>query len=59
MTANVPRMEKGSASAGMSVADPLCRNRKITPTTSTSVMSIVDLDVGERLADGPRAILRG
>ena len=27
MTANVPRMEKGSASAGMSVADPLCRNR--------------------------------
>ena len=41
MTVNVPRSEKGSASAGMSVADPLCRNRKMTPTTSTSVISIV------------------
>ena len=30
MTANVPKIENGSASAGMSVADPLCRNRKIT-----------------------------
>ena len=27
MTANVPRIEKGSASAGISVAEPLCRNR--------------------------------
>ena len=27
MTANVPRIEKGRASAGISVADPLCRNR--------------------------------
>ncbi len=41
MTANVPRMEKGSASAGMSVADPLWRKRKMTATTSSSVTSIV------------------
>ena len=41
MTANVPRIEKGSASAGMSVADPLWRKRKITATTSSSVISIV------------------
>ena len=41
MTAKVPRMEKGSASAGMSVADPLCRKRKMTPTTSASVTAIV------------------
>ncbi len=41
ITANVPRIENGSASAGISVAEPLCRNRKITPTTSTSVASIV------------------
>ena len=41
ITANVPRMENGSASAGMSVADPLCRKRKITATTSTSVAIIV------------------
>ncbi len=41
MTANVPKIENGSASAGMSVADPLCRKRKMTPTTSSSVMTIV------------------
>ncbi len=41
MTANVPRMENGSASAGMIVADPLCRNRKMTATTSASVIAIV------------------
>ena len=27
ITANVPRMENGSANAGISVADALCRNR--------------------------------
>ena len=27
MTAKVPRIENGSASAGISVAEPLCRNR--------------------------------
>jgi hypothetical protein len=41
ITVNVPRTEKGSASAGMSVADPLWRNRKMTPTTSSRVTSIV------------------
>jgi len=41
ITAKVPRIEKGSASAGIIVAEPLCRNRKITPTTRTSVISIV------------------
>ena len=41
MTAKVPRIENGSASAGIIVAEPLCRKRKITPTTSTSVISIV------------------
>ena len=57
MTANVPRIENGSASAGISVAEPLCRNRKITPTTSTSVIEHRHLDVGERRADRARAIL--
>ena len=42
ITANVPRMENGSAIAGIIVAETLCRNRKITPTTSTSVTSIVN-----------------
>ncbi len=41
ITANVPRIEKGSASAGMSVAEPLCRKAKMTPTTRSSVTSIV------------------
>ena len=41
MTANVPRIENGSASAGIIVADPLCRNRKMTPTTRSSVTTIV------------------
>ena len=41
ITAKVPRMEKGSASAGINVAEPLCRNRKMTPTTRISVISIV------------------
>jgi hypothetical protein len=41
ITANVPRIEKGSASAGISVAEALWRNAKMTATTRTSVMSIV------------------
>ena len=41
MTAKVPSTENGSASAGMSVADQLWRNRKITPITSTTVSAIV------------------
>ena len=41
MTAKVPRIENGSASAGMSVADPLCRKTKMTATTSASVIAIV------------------
>ncbi len=41
ITANVPRMENGRARPGMSVADPLWRKRKMTATTSRSVMSIV------------------
>ena len=41
MTVNVPSMENGSASAGMIVADGFRRNRKITPTTSPKVTSIV------------------
>jgi hypothetical protein len=41
ITANVPRIENGRASAGMSVAEPLWRNAKITATTSPSVTSMV------------------
>ncbi len=41
MTATVPRIENGSASAGIVVAEPLCRNAKMTSTTSTSVTTIV------------------
>ena len=41
ITVNVPRIENGRASAGIIVADPLCRNAKMTPMTSTSVTSIV------------------
>ena len=41
MTANVPTSENGSARAGIIVAETLRRNRKMTPTTSTSVSSIV------------------
>jgi len=42
ITANVPRSENGSASAGMSVAEALWRKRQITPTTSASATSIVN-----------------
>ena len=41
ITAKVPKIENGSASAGISVAEPLCRKAKITATTRTSVISIV------------------
>ena len=41
ITAKVPSSEKGRASAGMSVAEPLWRKTKMTATTSTSVSSIV------------------
>ena len=41
ITAKVPRIENGSASAGISVAEPLWRKAKITATTSSSVISIV------------------
>ena len=42
ITANVPRMEKGSASAGIRVAETLRRNRKITMITSASVAAMVN-----------------
>src|SRR5258706_3679250 len=41
MMLNVPRMEKGSAMAGIMVADSFRRNRKITRITSVSVASMV------------------
>jgi hypothetical protein len=34
-------MENGRARAGITVAEPLCRNAKITATTRASVMSMV------------------
>jgi len=43
ITTKVPRIENGSASAGMSVARAFWRKTKITSTTSTSVTSIVIL----------------
>ena len=41
MSANVPTTDSGSARLGISVAEALRRNRKITSTTSSSVMSRV------------------
>ena len=41
ITANVPSIVNGSARLGMMVAETLRRNKKITPTTSTSVISMV------------------
>src|ERR1041384_1380951 len=41
MTANVPTMEKGSAMAGIIVADVLRRKRKITRITRAIVANIV------------------
>ena len=41
ITTSVPRIENGSASAGISVARPLRRNAKITITTSSSVNPMV------------------
>src|SRR5438034_8078387 len=43
MTAKVPTIENGSARLGMTVADRLRRNRKITMTTRASVRSSVNL----------------
>jgi DDE superfamily endonuclease len=41
MTANVPTIENGRAIAGIIVAEPLRRNRKITRITTTSVATMV------------------
>ena len=43
ITENVPMIDIGSAKLGMIVADQLRRNRKMTPTTSTSVSSSVNV----------------
>ncbi len=40
---NVPTSEAGSARLGISVAEMFRRNRKITSTTSTTVMASVSL----------------
>ena len=42
ITANVPTIDSGSASEGISVARTLRRNRKITITTRQSVSSSVN-----------------
>ena len=43
IAANVPTMEAGSARLGMTVAEMLRRNRKMTITTSAMVSTIVNL----------------
>ena len=42
ITENVPRIENGSAMAGIKVAESLRKNRKITRITSDSVAIIVN-----------------
>src|SRR4029079_6553142 len=42
ITANVPTMEKGTAAPGISVAEMLRRNRKMTNTTTQMVSSRVN-----------------
>ena len=57
MTTNVPRTEKGSASAGNRVADPLWRNAKITSTTRTSVTAMVmRMSVNDARMDTARSV---
>ena len=42
MTANVPMIDSGTARLGMSVAETLRRNRKITSTTRAMVSTSVN-----------------
>ena len=57
ITANVPITEIGSARLGMSVADTLRRNRKITSTTRHERQHERELHVVHRLANRRRAVV--
>ena len=56
MTPNVPTSDKGTAAAGMTVADRVRRNRKITMTTKATANIKLELHVSDRCADGGRAV---
>ena len=57
MTANVPMMEKGSARLGITVAETLRRNRKMTAITRPSVISMVNWTSVIGFADGVGAVV--
>ncbi len=56
--AKVPMIENGSASAGITVADTLRRNRKITITTRPKRHQHGELHVFIRFADSVGAVVK-